>query len=206
MLFTTLESVLNRNIADSSAARAACKRLAGTTLAVHLTSTPQNTLLSLFFSCDGERMSIASKSEAPATATLSGTPLAYLGMIGKQPEAAMRSGTVRIEGDAEVAQAFRDLLKAAQPDFEAELARVIGDVAAHQLGKLARGALQFGKKVADTFAQNVSEYLQEESRDVVTRIEADEFVEAVDKLRDDVERVEAKIANLAAKITGCRIT
>ena len=200
MLLAKLESVLNRNIAASSAARAACKRLAGKTLAVHFTSTPQHTLLSLFFTSDGERMSIASTSDAVGAATLSGTPLAYLSMVGTQPESAMRSGSVRIEGDAEVAQVFRDLLKAAQPDFEEELSRVIGDVAAHQLGNLARSALRFGKRVADTFAQNVSEYLQEESRDVVTRIEADEFVEAVDTLRDDVARVEARLQQVQKEL------
>ncbi len=200
MLLAPLQAVLNRNIAASGTARAACQRLAGKMLAVHLTSTPQHTLLSLFFTCDGERMSIASRSDATAAATLSGTPLAYLSMVGTQPESAMRSGSVRIEGDAEVAQAFRDLLKAAQPDFEEELSRVIGDVGAHQVGRLTRGAFAFGKRVADTFAQNVSEYLQEESRDVVTRVEADEFVEAVDKLRDDVERAEARLMQLQKQL------
>jgi ubiquinone biosynthesis accessory factor UbiJ len=200
MLLTPLESLLNRNIAGSSTARAACKRLAGKTLAVNLTSSPQNTLLSLYFTCDGERIAVASKSDAIATAALSGTPLAYLSMLGTQPEAALRSGSIRIEGDAEVAQVFRDLLAAAQPELEEELSRVIGDVSAHQVGKLARGALAFGKRVTDTLAQNVSEYLQEESRDVVTRIEADEFIEGVDKLRDDVERAEAKLAHLHRQV------
>ena len=200
MLLAPLQSVLNRNIAASSAARAACKRLANKTLAVHLISRPQNTLLSLFFASDGERMSIATTSDTAAAASLSGTPLAYLSMIGAQPEAAMRSGHIRIEGDAEVAQAFRDLLKAAQPDVEEELARVIGDVGAHQIGNLARGALQFGKRVAYTFAQNVSEYLQEESRDVVTRIEADEFNEGVDRLREAVDRSEAQMMLLERSV------
>jgi ubiquinone biosynthesis protein UbiJ len=196
MLLAPLQSVLNRNIAASSAARTACKRLADKTLAVHLTSTPENTLLSLFFTSDGERMSIATTSNAAAAASLSGTPLAYLSMVGAQPEAALRTGNIRIEGDAEVAQAFRALLQAAQPDVEEELSRLIGDVGAHQIGNLARGALQFGKRVADTFAQNVSEYLQEESRDVVTRIEVDEFTAAVDQLRDSVDRSEAKLGIL----------
>jgi ubiquinone biosynthesis protein UbiJ len=196
MLFTPLESIFNRNIAASSAARAACKRLAGKTLAVHINTSPDNTLLSLYFVCDEDRVAIASKSEAVVAATLSGTPLAYLSMVGAQPEAAMRSGSVRIEGDAEVAQTFRELLKAAQPDFEEELSRLIGDVAAHQVGNLARGALQFGKRIADTFAQNVSEFLQEESRDVVTRIELDEFADSVDQLRDAVERADARLNNL----------
>ena len=132
-------------------------------------------------------------------ATLSGTPLAYLGMLRTAPEVAMRSGSVHIEGDAEAAQAFRDLLKAAQPDLEEELARLVGDVAAHQIGNAARGALHFGRRVVDTFAQNLSEFLQEESRDVVTRVEVDEFTAAVDKLREAVDRAEARVNNLRAR-------
>jgi len=196
MLLTPLESVLNRNIATSSAARSACRRLSGKTLAVHLQSAPTNTLASLYFSCDDERIAVATKCDAPAAASLSGTPMAYLGLLRMQPEAALRSGSVRIEGDAEVAQAFRDLLKAARPDVEEELARLIGDLAAHQLANFASGALQFGRRVANTALQNVSEYLQEESRDVVTRIELDEFVAAVDQIRDGVARAEARVALL----------
>jgi ubiquinone biosynthesis protein UbiJ len=200
MLLTPLEKVLNRNITASSTARAACRRLEGKTLTVHVASSPENTLLSLYFTCADERMSITSKSDAKAAATLSGSPLAYLSMVGRRPESAMRSGTVRIEGDAEVAQAFRDLLKAAQPDVEEELSRLIGDVGAHQLGNLARGALQFGQRVADTFARNVSEYLQEESRDLMTRVEVDEFIEAVDQLRDGVDRAEARLAQMRKEL------
>ena len=196
MLLTPLESLLNRNIAGSAAARVACQRLNGKTLAVNVTGAPSNTLLSLYFKSDGDRIAISTKNEAPVSATLSGTPLAYLSMVGKQPENVLRSGAIRIEGDAEVAQAFRDLLAAAQPDFEEELSRVVGDVAAHQLGKMAKDAFAFGERVASTFAQNVSEYLQEESRDTVTRIEVDEFNEAVDQLRDAVDRAAARLHNL----------
>ena len=193
MLLAPLESMLNRNIAASSAARAACARLDGKTLAVHVTAGSATPRLSLYFSCKDAQLTVASSSDAVATATLSGSPLAYLGMLGAPPESALRSGSVRIEGDAEAAQAFRELLRAAQPDVEEEFARVIGDVPAHQLGKLARGAAAFGKRVTDTFAQNVTEYLQEESRDLVTRIEVDEFCEAVDRLRDDVDRAAARL-------------
>jgi ubiquinone biosynthesis protein UbiJ len=196
MLLTSLEAILNRNIAASSAARGACERLAGKTLAVHLTTAPQNTLMSLYFSCGKDRLTLSSKSDAPVAATLSGSPLAYLSMVKGQPESAMRSGSVRIEGDAEVAQTFRDLLKASAPDAEEELSRLIGDVAAHQAGNIARDALRFGKRVVDTFSQNVSEFLQEESRDVVTRIEVDEFSDAVDQVREAVDRAEARLNNL----------
>ena len=53
MRLTPFESVLNRNIAGSAAARQLCKQLEGKVLALHITGLP----LSLFFRSDGERMS-----------------------------------------------------------------------------------------------------------------------------------------------------
>jgi ubiquinone biosynthesis accessory factor UbiJ len=196
MRLAPLESVLNRNIAGSAAARRLCKQLDGKVLALHVTGLP----LSVFFRSEGERMSIdtasATGADAPA-ATLSGSPLALLRLAGPAPESAIRGGSIQIQGDAEVAQAFSELLKQAQPDLEEELSRVIGDVAAHQVGNTARAMLDFGKRAVDTFTQNVAEYLQEEGRDLPTRTEADEFVADVDKLRDDVARLEARLANLS---------
>ena len=194
MRLTPLESVLNRNIAASSAARKLCRQLEGKTLAMHLTGVP----LHIQFRSDGERMSLDT-AQGEANATLSGSPLSFMRLAGPSPESALRSGAVHIEGDAEVAQAFSELLKHARPDLEEELSRVVGDVAAHQIGNIARSALAFGRRASDTFARNVAEYLQEEGRDLPTRIEADEFIAGVDAIRDDVDRLEARLALLQAR-------
>jgi ubiquinone biosynthesis protein UbiJ len=106
---------------------------------------------------------------------------------------------VRIEGDAEVAQRFRDLLTEAQPDFEEELARNIGDVAARRVANAARDLLGWGRKAAGSFTGSVVEYLQEEGRDLPTRVEVDEYLEGVDRLRDDAERLEARLARLESR-------
>jgi ubiquinone biosynthesis protein UbiJ len=106
-------------------------------------------------------------------------------------------GSVRIEGDAEVAQKFRDLRSRA-PDIEEELSRLIGDVAAHQL-RQARGFLVWGRKATGAFANNVAEYLQEEGRDVPVRLEIEEFLESVDELRESADRLEARIARLESQ-------
>ena len=195
MRLTPLESALNRNIAASSSARALCKRLDSKVLALHVEGMP----LSIYFRAQGEQMSLDTTCDGTPNATLSGTPLSLLRMAGPTPEAALRTGSVHIHGDAEVAQTFSELLKQARPDLEEELSRVIGDVAAHHVGSAARSALGFARKAADTFAQNVSEYLQEEGRDAPSRTEADEFVDGVDKLRDDVDRFEARLALLERK-------
>lgn len=195
MLVGPLESLLNRNVAASASARGLCKRLAGKTLALHVAGLPLN----IFLSSHGERVVLDTKHEGAADATLSGSPLSFLRMVGPKPEAALRSGAVQIQGDAEVAQAFSELLREAQPDLEEELSRVIGDVAAHQIGNAARSALGFGQRAARTFAQNVAEFLQEESRDLPSRTEADEFIAGVDKVRDDVERLEVRLARFEAR-------
>jgi ubiquinone biosynthesis protein UbiJ len=120
-------------------------------------------------------------------------------LLGPQPEAALRTGSVHIHGDAEVAQTFSELLKAARPDLEEELSRLIGDVAAHQIGNAARSLVGFAQRSVTTFTQNISEFLQEEGRDVPSRTEAEEFIRDVDRLRDDVDRIEARIVMLETK-------
>ncbi|NLG76336.1 MAG: hypothetical protein GX535_08870 [Xanthomonadaceae bacterium] len=192
LFLTPFEALLNRNIAASAAARALCRRLDTKVLALHVDGLP----LKIYCKSVGERMELSTSYDGTPSATLSGTPLAFMRLAGPQPEAAVRGGSVHIEGDAEVAQTFSELIKHARPDLEEELSRVIGDVAAHQVGTAARSMLGFAQRAAETLAQNVSEFLQEEGRDVPSRAETDEFISDVDKLRDDVERLEARIAEL----------
>jgi ubiquinone biosynthesis accessory factor UbiJ len=195
MLLSPFQSLLNRNIAASSTARALCARLEGRVLALHTEGLP----FSLYFKAFADRMELSSAYEGTPSATLSGTPIAFMRLLGPQPEAALRAGSVHIQGDAEVAQTFSELLKHARPDLEEELSRLIGDVAAHQVGNVARSLIDFAQRAASTFTQNVSEYLQEEGRDVPSRTEADEFIADVDKLRDDLARLEARIQALTGK-------
>jgi len=194
MLLERLEEALNRNVAESRKAQALCRQLDGRVVSLAVTGTP----LEFYFKASDGRLSLSPRSEGVAAdAALSGTPIALLSLAGPRAEGALRGGGVRIEGDAEVAQKFRDLLSHAQPDVEEELARVVGDVAARNLANLARGFLDFGRMAGRSLAGNVSEYLQEEGRDLPTPTEVDEFLAGVDHLRDDVERLEARLARLA---------
>lgn len=187
-----LETLLNRNIAASATARRLCQQLDGKVLAVRITGMP----LIVFFHGAGVHLQLDTAWDGAVSATLSGTPMSLLRLAGANPEAALRGGAVHIEGNAEVAQVFSELLKHARPDLEEELSRLIGDVAAHQVGNVARSALAFGRRAVDTMAHNVAEFLQEESRDLPNRTEADEFSAGVDRLRDDVDRLAARVGLL----------
>jgi len=195
MLLERLESALNRNIAQSRAALSALRQLDGKVLALKAQGTP----LELFFRSSEGRMQVLTRYDGPADTSLSGTPLALLSLVGPQAEERLRGRAIRIEGDAETAQKFRDLFKHAQPDFEEELARVIGDIAAHRLAGVARGLAGWGRRASASLGANLAEYLQEEGRDLPTRVEVEEFLAGVDELREATDRCEARLGRLAAK-------
>jgi len=200
MLLERLEAILNRNVAESRRAQALARQLDGRAMALRVEGTP----LEFYFLAEGGRLAIASRHEGTTDASLSGTPIALLALAGPRAEGALRGGGVRIEGDAEVAQRFRELLEEAQPEFEEELALVFGDVAARRLANLARGVLDWGRKASGSFTGSVVEYLQEEGRDLPTRTEAEEFLAEVDRLRDDAERLEARLARLESRRAASR--
>ena len=196
MLLQSLAALVNRNIAGSSRARTLCERLEGRTLGVRIEGFLP---IDVYAHVTSAQLHLSRDAPRTPDAAIAGTPLALATLIGPGAADRMRVGTVAITGDAVVAQMFHELLHAARPELEEELSRLVGDVAAHQLGNFARAAADWGEKSLSTLAQNVSEYLQEESRDLVTRTEANEFLAAIDELREAVDRIEARIARLGAK-------
>jgi ubiquinone biosynthesis accessory factor UbiJ len=194
-LLGQLATVLNRNVAQSTRAATIATQLDGRVLALALEGTP----VTLYVKVREGRIAVDTGHEGVADASLAGTPLALLALAGPAAADRLRGSGIRIEGDAEVAQRFQSLLQQARPDVEEELSRVIGDVAAHQVANFARGFFEWGRKAADSLSQNVAEYLQEEGRDVPTRIELEEFLESVDHLREAADRLEARLTRLEAQ-------
>jgi ubiquinone biosynthesis protein UbiJ len=111
-------------------------------------------------------------------------------------------GSVTIEGDTALAQRFGDFFTGLDIDWEEQLSRLTGDVAAHEIGNVMRGTIGWGKQLNRTATQNLKEYLEEELRLIPGRYEVEPFLSAVDRLRDDVERLEARIQRLSSDASG----
>jgi ubiquinone biosynthesis protein UbiJ len=125
-------------------------------------------------------------------AEISGSLMSLSALAGTHPEEVIRRGDVIIRGDAEVAQKFRELAMLLKPDVEEELSRLIGDSPAHQALRLVRAATRFGRRAATTSVRNVADYLAHERRDLVPRAEAEDFYRGVERLREDLDRLEAR--------------
>lgn len=197
VIFDRLSALLNRNVAQSERASALARQLDGRGLSLVF----EGTSMAFFFRVAEGRVTLDTRNSGEVDATLSGSPLSLLSLVGPGAEDRLRGSSIRIAGDAEVAQRFRDLLQLAQPDFEEELSRVVGDVAAHQVANVVRNVFDWGRKAADSFSTNVAEYLQEEGRDVPSRVEVEEFLEAVDQLREATDRLDARLSRAESRAT-----
>lgn len=102
-----------------------------------------------------------------------------------------------VTGNAEFATELSFVLKNLRWDVEEDLSRLVGDVAAHRIAGAMAALADWQKRSADNLAQNVVEYLSEESRILVP---AHELAE----LRRDREGLEARIAALESRIGRLR--
>lgn len=199
MFTEAAERLLNRNLPSSPRARKLCGELAGRRVAL----TIEGLALRFVLGSDGDRLSLVreaatSEGPMPADAEFHGTPLNLLALAGPDAEGVIRRGDVRIEGDAETAQRFRELLHLLRPDLEEEMSQLLGDAAAHRLGKLGSGFLEFGRRFVSTGTRNVAEYFAHERADLVPRAEADAFFADVDRTREDLDRLAARIATISS--------
>jgi len=194
--------MINRQVAGKTPARELCLQLEDRVMALRV----NDTALAVYLQIADGGVILSSTCEQEPDVIISGSLISLAKLASPDGDAAIRHGDIDITGDVIVAQQFQKLLYFGRPDIEEELAALIGDAAAHGLGELLRGFGEWRRGATETMRQNVGEYLQEESRTVPTRDEVEAFRGRVETLRDDVSRIEARIAILAgrraAKDTG----
>ena len=139
---------------------------------------------------------VLSHYEGEADTIIRGSPLSLLHVAITKERDALIKGEVTIDGDVQLGQKFQRILNNLDIDWEEPLSKIVGDVAAHQIGESIRGFFDFGKKAFDSIAHSTAEYYVEETQDVVSSTELDRFGSEVDELRADVDRLEARVQKL----------
>lgn len=135
--------------------------------------------------------------------SLDGEPQAR---IIASPVALMRLGTgvdssdMIIHGDTELGQQFKHILEDLDIDWEEHLSRLAGDALAHRIGHAFQQAKGWSNETRDIVAANTAEYLQQESGLLPMKPELDELLSSIDELRDDADRLEARVRRLHDKV------
>jgi ubiquinone biosynthesis protein UbiJ len=196
------EAMFNRSIDASSEAASLARRLDRTSLQIEVEGVTR-----VRAAVQGGRLAFLAGEDPQGAggpdAVISGSPSALLALMqGARPAAAVERQSVKIRGDAEIANLYRQFFLAARPDLEEELSRWIGDAPARGVSRLAGGILSWVRRAHRVAGENIAEYLTEESRDLVARTEVEEFLQGVDELREAADRTEARLKGLERRLQG----
>ena len=190
----SVEALLNRNIDASGKGVELARRLSGTCVQVDVEGCTR-----IRASVSG-RLALTAGDDSPADALIKGSPVALVNLLTGRAAGAATRRAAQISGDAEIANLYRELFALARPDLEEELSRFVGDLPARRIAQLARQGSAWIRSAGRTVRENLSEYLQEESRDLVNHTEYQEFLHGVDEAREAAARIEARLAGLERRL------
>ena len=181
--------LLNRMLARESWARDRLQPFAGKI--ARFASAPF--ALELAITADGR----FAAADGPVPAVVVEFPLASLPLAFGSAPGALKD--LRLTGDAEFAQALGYVLQNLRPEPEEELSQFIGDIAAQRIVGALRASSSHWRSLAEQMADNAANYFVAENPMLVGRVDVAGFTSDTYRLRDDVERLEKRIAALAQR-------
>ena len=188
------EALLNRTLKMDPGALVRLTGLSGRVLSLEFI----NTGLVLYIIPDTGGVSLDTDYSGEVNVSIRGSPvnlIAYLMSSSGKGEGF--TGRLEIIGDVGLAQEFQSIIKDVDLDWEEFMSRWLGDTLAHKMGNMVRGTLNFARDTKHTLELDVSEYLRYEKEILPEQSEVDEYIAAIDELRNDTERLKLRVNKLA---------
>lgn len=192
-LLASVELGLNRVLALDSTALPRLARLSGRVIALDCTAPA----LQLFILPSGEGLQLAGQWAGEADCRLRAPATSLLRLAtGKDKTAVLHSPEVELDGDSAALLELAGILQDLELDWEYELSRWLGPVASQLLGSHIRSRATWTSQTLDSLRLNLADYLSEESRSLVGQREADARFAELDRLKLDLDRLDARIERL----------
>jgi ubiquinone biosynthesis accessory factor UbiJ len=191
-----LESVINRYLSLDPEVMDKLAAFDGKVIKLDITGI--NKALFMFPGKNG--IQVRTEYDKAADTVLRGTLISLfkMGLVSNVANMLLK-GEVEISGDTRLGHRFKNVFSQMDIDWSEPLASWLGDSMAYQLQQSGKKINRWGKQTVNSVSESISEYLQEESRDLVTETELQIFNDAVDTLREDVDRLQAKIKSSTLK-------
>ena len=185
-----LESAINRYLALDPEILGKLAEFNGKVIKLEMTGINKT----LYMLPNESGIQVLAEYDGDADTVLRGTPISLfkMGLVSNAANLLLK-GEIEISGDTRLGHQFKNVFSQMDIDWSEPLASLVGDGLAYQLHQTGSKLGRWGKQSVRSVSTSFSEYLQEESRDVVTETELEMFNEDVDRLRNDVDRLQAKI-------------
>lgn len=196
-----LEAAINKALSYDPASRQALGQLSGQVLAVTLTK-PEVTV---YLITEQQSLRLSNHFEGEPDVRVRGSWSALL-RLARSDQSNLRNSGVDVSGDTGMLLTLRTIMANLELDWEEALSELLGDVAGHQGAQLLRDAGHWVQGRARSGERLLSEFFTEESRLLPARNELEDFYRAVDDLRLDLDRAEARLRQLETQVRSKQTT
>lgn len=192
------QAMFNRVLQQDPQAFAAVKELSGKVIAVEVSGTG----ISWFVQFSDQGISLYREHTRPVNVTIKARPAVLFGLcLNRNNKITKVSPDMEINGDVGLAQEFQQILKKLDIDWEEHFSHWLGDTAAHKLVRFSRLMKNYISETRHTVAMDISEYLRYEKGTLPEREEIELFNNAVDRVRDDAERLKQRLERLQGRLS-----
>ncbi|WP_334107712.1 ubiquinone biosynthesis accessory factor UbiJ [Methylobacillus sp.] len=134
---------------------------------------------------------------AIADATITVPPSVALRILAGDERA---NTSAAITGDTEFATALAKVLQGMSWEYEEDLSHIVGDIPAHEIVRRGRAAVSQVKHQAANIAGMFAEYWQEEQPLIAKKRHVEQFIQDVDTLQEDTQRLAKRIHKLKDRL------
>ncbi len=188
-----INATINTSVYYDESALTKLEVFDGKVIKVVLESTP----FTFFMIINKREIKLAKTYPDDVDTTIKGTPLALFAMNSDEPIEGIKS--VEIQGDASTGQFFAKWLKNVDPDWQEAWQDLLGDGIGEKVSNVVSGLIDFSKKFKKTVITNTSKFLVDESRDLIAPEEMEEFIDDVEDLQSDTDRLAQQISAMKNK-------
>lgn len=118
-----------------------------------------------------------------------------LAKLGSHPDN-LFSADIEIHGNVQFAKQLQDVVEGFDFDWEQQLAKYTGDTLAYPIAHGLRQTGQWLKDSQQSLQQTTAEYLREEIKILPDKSQINEYLNDIDNLRADCDRLSARIDRL----------